>query len=95
MLTGTIKKLVHLSQQTHLRSSVLVSGHNEHGYGVIEDAEGRDVYFAHEAVTGGYGFDDLRPGQRVEYTLETAPYLRAAWVGAAPTGEASVLGPAA
>lgn len=95
MLTGTITKLVHLSQQAHLPSAGLVSGHNEHGYGILEDAKGRDVYFPHEAVTGGYGFDGLRTGQRVDYTLETAPYLRAAWVGAAPIGAASVPGPAA
>lgn len=95
MLTGIIKQIVHLSQQANLQNAGLVSGHNEHGYGVIEDLDGRDVYFPHEAVTGGYGFDGLRKGQRVEYTLETAPYLRAVWVGAMTIDGASTPGPAA
>ena len=77
MLTGIIKKLVHLSQQSHLPYARLVSDHNERGYGVIEDQDGRDVYFPHEAVESRDGFNDLRGGLRVEYALETAPYLRA------------------
>ena len=76
MLIGKVRKLVHLSQQAQLRNAGLASGHNEHGYGVIQDAEGQEVYFPYEAVTGGYGFDDLRQGQQVWYTLEAAPYLK-------------------
>ncbi|MBW3596039.1 MAG: cold shock domain-containing protein [Planctomycetes bacterium] len=81
MFPGTIKRLVHLSQQTHLLNAGLVSSHNEHGYGVLEDEQGREVYFPHEAVGGRCGFDDLRRGEQVEFTLESGPYLRAAWVG--------------
>lgn len=77
MSTGTVKKIVHLSQQTYLPYARAVSEHNEKGYGVIEDAEGRDVYFPHEVVEGHRGFNDLRRGARVDYTLETGPYLRA------------------
>jgi cold shock CspA family protein len=43
----------------------------------IEDEEGREVYFPHEMVAGLHGFDDLRIGQQVEFTLEDAPYVRA------------------
>jgi cold shock CspA family protein len=95
MVTGIIKKLVHLSQQTHLLNAGLVSGHNEHGYGVIEDEQGREVYFSYEAVAGRSGFDDLRRGQPVEFTLEPAPYLRAAWVGLPKAVAASASSPAA
>lgn len=80
MATGKIKKLVHLSQQRHLPNVRLVPDHNDQGYGVIEDADGREVYFPHEVVESRHGFDDLRRGQTVEYTLENAPYLRANFV---------------
>ena len=77
MVTGKIKKLVHLSQQTHLPNTRLVKDHNDKGYGLIESEDGRDVYFPHQVVENRCGFDDLRCGQMVEYTLEAAPYLRA------------------
>jgi len=80
MATGSIKKIVHLSQQAHLRSARLVTEHNERGYGVISAAGGADVYFPHEVVEGLRGFDELRRGQAVDYTLEDAPYLRANFV---------------
>jgi cold shock CspA family protein len=80
MFTGTIKKLVHLSQGTHLPGARLVPDHNDKGYGIIEDQNGREVYFRHDVVESRYGFDDLRRGQQVQYTLETATYLRAASV---------------
>ena len=82
MSPGTIKRLVHLSQQRHLPNAGLVSGHNEHGYGVLADEQGREVYFSHEAVAGRGGFDDLREGQQVEFTLESGNDLRATRVGA-------------
>jgi cold shock CspA family protein len=77
MFIGTIKKLVHLSQQTHLPSARLVSDHNDKGYGIIEGQDGREVYFRHDVVESRYGFDALRKGQEVHYALETATYLRA------------------
>ena len=55
-------------------------GHNDKGYGTIDDEGGREVYFLHDAVPGIHGFDDLRRGQTVEYTLEDGPYLRANFV---------------
>ena len=73
---GKIKKLVHLSQQTHLPNTRLVPDHNDKGYGLIESKDG-DVYFHHVVVENRYGFNDLRCGQTVEYTVEKAPYLRA------------------
>ena len=93
MSPGTIKRLVHLSQQTHLLNAGLVSGHNEHGYGVLADEQGREVYFSHEAVAGRCGFDDLRQGQQVEFTLESGNDLRAIRVGA--PAAAPLPGPAA
>jgi cold shock CspA family protein len=80
MPVGNIKKLVHLSQATFAPNTRLVPSHNDKGYGIIEDAEGREVYFPHEMVAGLHGFDDLRVGQQLDYTLENAPYLRAATV---------------
>lgn len=85
MLTGRLQKLVHLSQQRCVLSARLVPGHNDKGYGIIEDDQGREVYFAHDVVANRFGFDDLRKGQLLEYTLENASYLRAASVRAAPS----------
>ena len=80
MPIGMINKLVHLSQQTYQPNSRLIPGHNDKGYGTISDEIGRDVYFLHDAVPGIHGFDDLRRGQSVEYTLEDGPQLRASFV---------------
>lgn len=80
MPIGKIKRLVHLSQATYAPNTRLVPGHNDKGYGIIEDEAGREVYFPHDMVAGLHGFDDLRRGQQLEYTLEVAPYLRAATV---------------
>ena len=77
MLIGRIDKLVHLSQQTYQPNSKLVPGHNDKGYGTIDDERGREVYFSHDVVPGIHGFDDLRRGQKVEYILEEGPYQRA------------------
>lgn len=77
MLTGKIVQLVHLSQQSPMRGVRLVPEHNDHGYGVLQDDAGREVFFSHEVVAGPHGFDDLRRGQAVEFTLDD-PFLRAA-----------------
>ena len=50
MPIGMINKLVHLSQQTYQPNSKLIAGHNDKGYGTIEDEGGREVYFLHDAV---------------------------------------------
>jgi cold shock CspA family protein len=95
MPTGKLIKLVHLSQQRCVLSTRLVSDRNDKGYGIILDADGGEVYFAHEVVENRFGFDDLRQGQQLEYTLENAPYLRAASVRVAPAAAAQTLRPAA
>jgi hypothetical protein len=53
------------------------------------------VYFSHEVVEYKNGFDNLRRGQQLEYTLENAPYLRAASVKVASVVPARALRPAA
>jgi cold shock CspA family protein len=95
MPTGKLIKLVHLSQQRCVLNTRLVPDHNDKGYGIIEDAEHREVYFSHEVVENRFGFDDLRQGQQLEYTLENAPYLRAASVRVATASPAGALRPAA
>lgn len=95
MPIGKIKKLVHLSQQPFLPNTRLVPDRNDKGYGVIKGDDGREVYFSHETVAGRRGFDDLRRGQTVEYTLENATYLRAASVGVVTAAPAIVLRSAA
>lgn len=95
MPTGNLKKLVHLSQQRFQPTSRLVPDRNDKGYGIIEDADGHDVYFSHEVVENRFGFDDLRKGQRLEYTLENAPYLRADSVRVAAVVPVAILRPAA
>jgi cold shock CspA family protein len=95
MPVGKLIKLVHLSQQRYMPNTRLVPDRNDKGYGVIEDAEGRVVYFSHETVENRHGFDDLRKGQQLDYTLESAPYLRATSVRRAPSVAVSLLRPAA
>ena len=95
MPTGKLIKLVHLSQQRYLPNTRLVPDHNDKGYGIIEDADGQEVYFSHEAVENRHGFDDLRSGQQVEHTLEYTPFPRAASVKVANVIPACVLRPAA
>ena len=80
MPTGKLKTLVHLSQQRHLPNTRLISDRNDKGYGFIDGNDGPDVYFSHDVVKNRFGFDDLRKGQLLEYTLENGPYLRAATV---------------
>ena len=79
MPIGKIKTLIHLSQQTHVPGTRLVPGRNDKGYGILEDEAGGEVYFSHEIVEGLRGFDDLRRGQQLHYTLEE-PFMRAATV---------------
>jgi cold shock CspA family protein len=93
--TGKLIRLVHLSQQRYLPNTRLVPDHNDKGYGIIEDEQGREVYFSHEVVENRFGFDDLRKGQQLEYALENAPYLRAASVRVAPVVAEKILRPAA
>ena len=95
MPIGKIIKLVHLSQARFMPNTRLVPDRNDKGYGLIEDAEGHEVYFSHEVVENRFGFDDLRKGQQLEYTLENTTYLRAASVRVAPAVAAKVLRPAA
>ena len=95
MLTGKLTKLVHLSQQRYQATSRLVSDHNDKGYGFIADREGREVFFSHEVVANQHGFDALRLGQQLEYTLEAAPYLRAASVSVATAAPGVLNRPAA
>lgn len=95
MPTGKLIKLVHLSQQRCVLNARLVPDHNDKGYGIIEAEDGRQVYFSHEVVENRHGFDDLRKGQRLDYTLENAPYLRAASVRIAVAVPAIALRPAA
>lgn len=80
MPTGKLTKLVHLSQQSPSLNSRLIPDNNDIGYGIIQDDAGRDVFFHYEVVHSRCGFDDLRVGQQLEFTLERAPYLRAASV---------------
>lgn len=95
MSTGTIKKIVHLSQQKRLTNCRLVPDHNDTGYGVIEARDGLDVYFPHEAINSRHGFDNLRRGQTVEYSLGDAPYLRAMAVRPTTIDLTSICKPAA
>jgi cold shock CspA family protein len=95
MTTGKLIKLVHLSQQRFTPNTRLVPDHNDKGYGIIEDEHGREVYFSHEAVESRNGFDNLHQGQQVDYTLDIAPYLRAASVRMVTVANASLLRPAA
>ena len=95
MPTGRIIKLVHLSQQTYQPNTRLVPDRNDKGYGIIESATGEQIYFSHEMVAGLHGFDNLRRGQLLDYTLADAPYLRAATAQVAQAVPAEVLRPAA
>jgi cold shock CspA family protein len=95
MPTGKLIRLIHLSNQKYEPNTRLVPDRNDKGYGVIEDADGQEVYFSHDVVEHKSGFDDLCKGQQLEYTLENAPYLRAASVRVATANPAETLKPAA
>jgi cold shock CspA family protein len=79
MQIGKIIKLVHLSQQSHPPGTRLGPGHHDLGYGILQNDDGSEVYFSQTIVAGLHGFDDLRRGQQLEYTLDD-PFLRAASV---------------
>jgi cold shock CspA family protein len=85
MPVGTIVNLVHLSQQTYQPTSRLIPSHNDKGYGTIRSEGDREIYFAHDAVPGRHGFDDLRRGQSVEFTLEIGSQFIANSVNATTT----------
>ena len=95
MPTGKLIKLVHLSQGRCVLNTRLVPDHNDKGYGVIQDADGQEVYFSHDVVENRFGFDDLRKGQQLDYTMDTAPFLRAVSVRVAIAKPALALAPAA
>jgi len=92
---GKLIKLVHLSQARFMPNTRLVPDRNDKGYGIIQDAEGHEVYFSHEVVENRFGFDHLQKGQQLEYSLEKATYLRAASVKVAQAPAAIILSPAA
>ena len=90
MPIGKLKTLVHLSQQRHLPNTRLVPDHNDKGYGFIEDAQGREVYFSHEVVKNRFGFDDLRKGQcsNTRWTRLLTCELASVWVDTSnPAGD--------
>jgi cold shock CspA family protein len=80
MPSGTLIKLVHLSQQPCVLNTRLIPDHNDKGYGFIEDDDGRLVFFSHDVIENKFGFDLLREGQRLDYTMENGPFLRAVLV---------------
>ena len=79
MSTGTISKLVHLSEQTEMPNAQLVRDHNPCGYGYIHGAEAEDVYFDYDDLEGTR-FNELSEGDRVEYGLDSSAIARAARV---------------
>lgn len=42
------------------------------GFGFIESSTGQDIFF-HSSAVQGATFDELREGQRVEFTESTGP----------------------
>ena len=79
MLAGKIIDLVRRSQATHRTSG--------QSYGILQGDDGAEIYFSQSLVEGLHGFDDLRRGQRLEYTLDD-PFLRAASVRSIAIGPA-------
>jgi cold shock CspA family protein len=88
MPTGKIITLVHLSQQTYQAASQLIASHNDKGYGTIRGEDGGEFGFSHLAVAGRRGFDDLRRGQLVEYTV--APESRSSASAVHATSDQSI-----
>lgn len=81
MLTGEIIQLIHFAPPAPLFGARPGPEHHDGGYGVLRDNAGREVFFAPDVVAGPQGFDDLRRGQSVEFTLDD-PFLRAASISA-------------
>ncbi len=84
MLTGKIIQLVNELQPPSLGGVRLVHESSDRSYGVLRDDIGREVFFSHQLVPGLHGFDDLRSGQVVEFTLDD-PFLRAASISTLDT----------
>ena len=95
MPIGKLIKLVHLSTARFMPNTRLVPDRNDKGYGIIEDAEGHEVYFSHEVVENRFGFDNLRKGQQLEYSLEKAPVPASCFRQSSPAPAAIILRPAA
>jgi hypothetical protein len=81
MPTGMIHKLVHLSQQTYQPHSKLISGHNDKGYGTIDDGKGHEVYrmtrFLESAVSMTCAeVKPLSTGSTMAPTCERQPFAR-------------------
>ena len=79
MLAGKIIDLVRRLPATHRTSGL--------SYGILQGDDGAEIYFSQTLVEGLHGFDDLRRGQRLEYTLDD-PFLRAASVRSVAAGPA-------
>ena len=79
MLAGKIIDLVCRSPATHRAGGL--------SYGILQGDDGAEIYFSQTLVEGLHGFDDLRRGQRLEYTLDD-PFLRAASVRSVAAGPA-------
>jgi hypothetical protein len=68
MLTGKLIKLLETLEQKHLPSTRGVPDQNEDGYGLADNAEGREAR-SRDVVGERYGFDDRYEGQQaVEQT---------------------------
>lgn len=44
----------------------------DRGFGFIDTGDGKDIFF-HMSALDGISFDELREGQRVEYTIGQGP----------------------
>ena len=55
------------------------------GYGILQDADGREVFFVDSALQDA-DFADLQPGHHALYVMEVGPLARAAkvWVATSP-----------
>lgn len=76
---GTIKKVVHV-RFAHGGPADFTGSH---GYGIIQDARGQDVYFVDTAVQDA-AFSSLKSGRAARFTLEQGPLRRAAKIWVAP-----------
>lgn len=50
----------------------IIKRKTDKGFGFIETSSGDDVFF-HSSAVEGATFDELREGQRVEFTQSTGP----------------------
>ena len=82
---GKINKIV------HVRFAARKSGHetnldNCDGYGILQSADGQEVFFVDTALQDAH-FADLQPGRHALYVMETGPLARAAKVWIATSRE--------